>query len=300
MLQRFETWGGEPFIHMERIHNLLRQLIEYYPFLRDGFSSTNFSYPQWSDKFFDLMKVFGEYPDRYFTYDLQLSVDGPPDINDAGRGNGITQRCLDNFNLLLERLDNNELPKNVQLCIMIKGTLDNDTMKKLVSIEEIVRYYKFFEDNFYTPINKLTIPNLKMACSIPNTAVPSPVTVEDGKSFALTCKLCREIEKDPEKYGLKYYKNITPYSSDVIQDYLGYNYGEHHCGTGESSIGFLPDGLLSTCHEGFTQIVEEYTTRAAQDNRDEKGTINFAKFFDTQKVSMSATPEQYANHFYKM
>ena len=246
------------------------------------------------------MKVFGEYPHRNFKYCLQLSVDGPTEINDAGRGTGVTQRCLDNFNILLTRLKTKELPDNVDLTISIKGTLDNDTMKQLTTKEAIVNYYKFYEDNFYKPISELNASNVFMGCSIPNTAVPSPVTVNDGELFALTCKLCREIEKDPQSYGLQFYKEITPYSNNIAQTYLGYNYGYHHCGTGDTLIGFLPDGLLSTCHEGFTQIVEEYTKLAAADNREEKGTINFAKFFDKSKVSMSVDSENYVKHFYKM
>lgn len=46
-LERVETWGGEPFLHMDRIYPLLHQLINYYPYLREFHSSTNFSYPEW-------------------------------------------------------------------------------------------------------------------------------------------------------------------------------------------------------------------------------------------------------------
>jgi hypothetical protein len=61
MLTSFETWGGEPFAKMERFHPTLRKLIEYYPYLNSGYSSTNFSYLEWTNKFFGLMDVFGEY-----------------------------------------------------------------------------------------------------------------------------------------------------------------------------------------------------------------------------------------------
>lgn len=70
MLKAFETWGGEPFLKMERFHPTLRKLIDYYPYFSKGFSSTNFSYDAWCDKFFGLMDVFGEYPHRTFNYHL--------------------------------------------------------------------------------------------------------------------------------------------------------------------------------------------------------------------------------------
>jgi sulfatase maturation enzyme AslB (radical SAM superfamily) len=100
MLKKFETWGGEPFLRMDRIYPLIHQLIEEYPYFNSGYSSTNFSYPTWTDQFFGLMDCFGDYPYRDFHYCLQLSVDGPEYINDAGRGKGVTKRCLENFQKL--------------------------------------------------------------------------------------------------------------------------------------------------------------------------------------------------------
>ena len=32
-LRKIETWGGEPFLHMDRIYPLLHQLINHYPYL---------------------------------------------------------------------------------------------------------------------------------------------------------------------------------------------------------------------------------------------------------------------------
>lgn len=300
MLRDFETWGGEPFFHMERFHPTLRKLIEYYPYLKNGYSSTNFSYPSWSDKFFGLMDVFGEYPHRNFDYCLQLSVDGPEYINDAGRGNGVTKKCLDNFNKLVNLLKEGRLPSNVRLHISIKGTLDNDTMVRICDKEKIIEYYKFFEDNFITPIKELNLEKVSIGCGIPNTAVPSPVTVEDGRKFAELVKLCREIEEENKtEHWLKYYQVITPYTNDLVQDVLTYRYGYHNCGTGYSNVGFLPDNMVSTCHEGFTQIVEEYSKIAATDTN-ENSTITFDRFRNEQAVLLCASDDNYGVHEYKM
>lgn len=300
MLTSFETWGGEPFFHMERLYPTLRKLIEYYPFLKEGFSSTNFSYSSWNDKFFGLMNIFGEYPHRNFDYYLQLSVDGPEYINDAGRGKGVTKRCLENFNKLINFLKEGRLPSNVNLYINIKGTLDNDTMIKLCNKEKIIEYFKFFEDNFMEPVERLNLGNVSMGCGIPNTAVPSPVTVEDGRKFAELVKLCREIEKEnTTKHLFKYYKIITPYSSNFTQDALTYEYGYHTCGTGNSNVGFLPDNMVSTCHEGFTQIVEEYN-KIASTNTNEQSTITFDRFKNEQAVSLCTNDDGYGIHEYKM
>lgn len=300
MLTSFDTWGGEPFIHMERIHPLLRQLIEYYPYLKHGYSSTNFSYNEWTDKFFGLMDIFGEYPYREFIYDLQLSIDGPPEINDAGRGPGVTERCLKNFNKLVDLLSQGRLPQNITLCIQCKGTLDNATMKMLDTQDKIIAYYKFFEDNIIEPITKLKNDKIRIGCDTPNTAVPSPVTVDDGKFFAQLAKNCRLIEKKNEKQDIfKYYTTITPFDNDITQNALTYRYSCHTCGTGDVNLGFLPNNMISSCHEGFTQIVEEYQKAAALD-KNENSTITFDKFVNQQKVNLSSTEEQYKMHEYKM
>lgn len=300
MLTEFQTWGGEPFLHMERIHNLLHQLIKYYPYLKEGYSSTNFSFPNWNEKFFGLMDVFAAYPYRDFSYCLQLSVDGPAEINDAGRGEGVTEKCLNNFNALIENLKNHRLADNIFLTITLKGTLDNNTMQILDSKEKIIEYYKFYEDNFIEPIMELNLPNVCILPGIPNTAVPSPVTVAQGKQFAKLVRLCRELEQENETKGyLKYYQYITPYYHGPQYNELTYNYSHYTCGTGDMNVGFLPDNMVSTCHEGFTQMVEEYQKVAAE-QPNLASTITFDKFVNEQKVSLCATDEQYAQHEYKM
>ena len=300
MLRNVETWGGEPFIHMDRIYPLVRQLIDYYPYFDSMYSSTNFSYNSWLDQFFGLMDVFGEYPYRDFKYCLQLSVDGPTEINDAGRGNGVTERCIANFDKLVAALAEGRLPSNVRLTITEKGTLDCGTIKNLLSKDKIIEYYQFYEDNFIDKIAKLKLPNVGITHGIPNTAVPSPVTVQEGKEFAEFCRMCREIEaENAEKHYFKYYQEITPFGSDVTQDWLTYKYGYHTCGTGDSVVGFLPDNMMSTCHEGFTQMVEDYEKYNALDKNEQKS-ITFDKFVGEQKVSLCTNDEGYATFEYKM
>lgn len=300
MLRSFETWGGEPFLKMERIYPLIHQLIEEYPYFDSGYSSTNFSYPSWNDKFFGLMDCFGDYPHRDFSYCLQLSIDGPEYINDAGRGEGVTKRCLENFNKLVELLKAGRLPSNVRLTITLKGTLDNATFQELCNKDKIIEYYKFYEDNFIRPIRTLNLENVFIATGIPNTAVPSPVTVQEGRQFAKLVQLCREIEKEHRENPIfEYYDIITPFHNDICQNCLSYRYGYHTCGTGDISVGLLPDNMVSTCHEGFTQMVEEYEKLAAADNNDHS-TITFDKFRSEQAISLCCDDEEYYKHHYKM
>lgn len=296
-LKNIETWGGEPFLHMDRIYPLINQVIEYFPYFNNMYSSTNFSYPQWIDQVFGLFDQFGKYPHRDFHYCLQLSCDGPEYINDAGRGQGVTKRCLENFNKLVEELKNNRLPENVYLTITLKGTLDNDSIRKLCDKQKLIEYFQFYENNFIDKIRSLNNDHIFMFTDIPNTAVPSPVTVEEGKIFAELCRLCREIEQENRnlKY-FKYYEIITPFTSSICQNCLTYRYNYHTCGTGNSMVGFLPDNMLSTCHEGFTEFVEEYKKLAATSSRDMTSTITFDRFLADRGTKFCVDDEGYQEH----
>lgn len=302
-LKRIETWGGEPFLKMDRLYPTLHKIINHYYYFNEMFSSTNFSYPQWIDQFFGLMDQLGQYPDRDFTYFLQLSVDGPEYINDAGRGIGVTSKCLENYNKLLTECQNGRLPDNVNLEISLKATLDNESIRNLNNKQKLIEYFQFFEDNFYEPYIKIAdnIKNVSVGLAHPNTAVPSPVTVEEGRIFAEVCKKCREIEQENiDNNYFKYYKIITFFDVDITQDVLTYKYSHHTCGTGTVMVGIMPDDMISTCHEGFTQFAEEYKKLAAQSDRVEKSTITFDKFLMDQTLPYCVKDEQYLEHCRKM
>lgn len=295
-LKRIETWGGEPFMKMDRIYETLHKVIQHYPYFSEMYSSTNFSYPTWTDQVFGLFDQFGQYPDRDFSYCLQLSIDGPEYINDAGRGEGVTKKCLANFNKLLSEMKD-RLPENVQLTMTIKATLDNDSIRALCDKQKLIEYYQFFEEEFMQKVYELKMPNVQLFGAHPNTAVPSPVTKEEGVLFAEFCRICREIEaENSQKKYFKYYREITPFTSDICQDMLTYNYPYHTCGTGSTMVGFLPDNMLSTCHEGFTFFIEEYKKLAANSDRIDHSTINFDTFLQDQTVKYCVDDAGYAEH----
>ena len=251
-LQRIETWGGEPFLKMDRIYPLVRKLIEHYPYFKYLFSSTNFSYDGWLDQFMGLMYVLAEYPYRDFVFTLQLSVDGPPYINDANRGQGVTAKCIENFDKLVELIKANKFPDNIKLDIVLKGTWDADCIRQLNSKEKLIEFFQFYENAYIDKIRQLDMPNIIMSTSVPNTAVPAPITKEDGQIFAELVKKCREIEGENRvQHYFKYYESITPFANSSCDGCTGYCGKKHNCGSGSSMVGFLPDNMMSACHEGF-------------------------------------------------
>ena len=292
-LTSMETWGGEPFLRMDRIYNTLHKVIEHYPFFNSMYSSTNFSFPEWPEQFFGLMKQFGMYPNRHFTYRLQLSMDGPEYINDYGRGVGTTRKCLENFSVLLSDLGT-KLPGNVDLEIVFKPTLDLNSTRLLCDKEKIIEYYKWFE-GLVERVWDLRYNNVRAYLPVPNTACPSHVTVEDGKIFAELCRLCREIElENPSRGWLKYYTNITPFSNDIQQNALTYRYPFHTCGTGYTIVGLLPNRLISACHNGFVDVISEYKKSVTANQGD--STLDFNSFLLSQPVRLTMTEEDFKTY----
>ena len=298
-LKRMETWGGEPFLHMERIYPLVHKIINYYPYFKTMYSSTNFSYDSWLDQFMGLMNVFAQYPYRQFEYVLQLSVDGPEYINDANRGEGVTKRCINNFDKLIELIKADKFPKNIKLQIFLKGTWDLDCIKKLNNKEKLIEFFQFYEDAYLGKIAELNNPNITYISSIPNTAVPAPTTKEDGQIFAQLIKKCREIEQENnEKHYFKYYTSITPFSNNLNYNIDYYNVCSV-CGSGGSMVGFLPHNMVSACHEGFTLLVDQYKEYATK-RSDKNLTVTLNKFFEEQPTPMCLTDDEYIEHERKM
>ena len=290
-LLQFETWGGEPTIEIERVFPLLRKLINHYPRLGSFFTSTNFSYVGWPQKIESLINVFGEYPIRNFTVHIQLSCDGPQYINDDNRGKGVTAKCLENYNELLQWLKT-DLPQNVSVVFGPKQTLDIETIKKLQTYESVYEYYKFFEDNFLEPAQN--IQRVECFGSIPNTAVPSPITKENGLEFANLCSICKQIqEENREQHFFPHLDRLIPFTyNHKCPLNFTMSIPPSGCGTGTVNISFLPNDLLCVCHLGFMEIVEKYKKYNAESKKLEK-VISFDDFVAETKFKQCLTEKEF-------
>lgn len=290
-LREIQTWGGEPFIGMHRAYGLIESLINYYPNFNSFFSSTNFTVPNWIEEFEGLINVFKKYPNRKFNVAIQLSIDGPEYINDKNRGKGVTSKFVKTFDKLMDWIPNG-LPDNVQLQLQPKPTFNMDCIKELLNKQKIIEYYQFMEQ-FLDKVSALNKSNVVMYANIPNTAAPCPHTKEDGVTFAKLCKLTREVEREniDNKY-FKYYKSITMYAN-------GYACNESPtlkctgftCGTGFTHVGLLPYNKISTCHNGFVDLISDYK-KLAQSSTDDHD-IDFRLFVENTKSRFCLSLEDY-------
>ena len=286
---------------MERIFPLLHKIIDYYPCFNHMYSSTNFSYDEWIDKFLGLMNVFAQYPNRDFIYNLQLSVDGPEYINDNNRGIGVTKKCIENFDKLVNAIKENGFPSNVELQITLKGTWDTDCIHQLNSKEKLIEFFQFYENNYHDKIHQLNLPNVVIYETIPNTAVPAPVTKHDGEIFAELIKKCQEIEDENEfAHYFKYYSKITPFQGNDCMTPISYSAGSRcNCGTGNAVLGLLPHNLVSACHEGFTLMADKYK-EYANSRSDNNLSVSLNEFLKDNPVPMCMTDDKYIDYERKM
>lgn len=299
-LERVETWGGEPSLGWHRMHNLLAQIIDFYPAFSTFFSSTNMVQPFFLKELGDLLSIFSNYPDRKFRFILQLSLDGPDKINDKNRGKGVTNKIRDSFSKMCDSFVN-IVPSNVFLETYFKPTLDNECIEKLQTKESIIEYYKFFEE-FYDEFYKLNkTDNVKIFPTLPNTATPGRNTVQDGKNFANMCKLCREIE---EEAPFKYFEKITPYNNNSCRRVESITTPGFTCGTCKYVVGLLPNDMISGCHAAFVDLLEDYQKSIKKEHYDSKSldygvfnkdSINFFCFHKSELAKREKQIEYYYN-----
>lgn len=268
-LTSMQFWGGEPFLGMHRAYHTVEKCIEYFPNLNSFMASTNFVSDVFFKEFYGFLDILKKYPDKKFEFKLQLSLDGPENITDLNRGQGVTKKIIENFPKLISDLQE-ILTDNITVKLFFKPTLDAKSISQLQTKEAVLNYFLFFEsfsEKFYQ-INKKN--NLLFRPSIPNTAAPSPHTKEDGIKFANYCKLTREIEQEnKEKNILKHHNKITSYPArkkvNITKPILS-NCFIGHCGNGYSQLGLLPNRMVSCCHNGFVDLISEYKQHVYDNN----------------------------------
>lgn len=299
-LEKVEIWGGEPTYGFYRLIPTLKKALGYFPNLNNFMFSTNLSTETCVEDILNFIKITEDFPEKNFTFEIQLSLDGPTEINDYNRGQGTTEKFTKNFSKFIFVLG--EYLKNhpqISINSWFKPTLDGTNILNLQTKESIINYYKFLE-NYKTTFDSYNNEhNFSFSPGIPNTACPGAHTTEEGIAFKNFCHLIVEIMKEnPTKHYFKWYKDIMPFArrankKDIT---LSLHDGCRTCGTGDCILGLLPNNYISGCHNGFVELLGEYKKIAA-----EKGDTNpelTKEFWDysAKHNLMLFTKEEYATY----
>lgn len=271
-LETIELWGGEPFLHFERFTNHIHDWLDTFVNVNKISWSTNFIVPNEIETIENLISLLSQfYPERDWLIECQISIDGPEEINDFGRGKGVTKQIVDNFKkLCLIQYDN----KNIKLKITFKPTISRETFQFLSTQEQIKAWFKFFSDNFYIPFKEQKAL-FQLYLGIFNCASPVTWTQQDGKLYAALLKNMQEVEEEiiSTYPGWEIFPTIIPDAATILdrldvkeslqystfQNYLDNNTHEYICngccGALHYSLTCIPHNKFTVCHRG---IFDEY------------------------------------------
>lgn len=257
-MESIALWGAEPSLGYSRVAKLLRKIIDKYPKVNYLMASSNMTTDCLVDGLFDILNSVKETGNE-ITFGQQISIDGPPYINEVNRGPGTTQKIIDNFDKILSLKD--EIPNGTKIKFQFKPTLSIDQIRDMTSKEKIKEYFQFFEDNFYIKINDSLGDKIKHGFACISLVSPSNYTVDDGKAYAEFCRLCRELKESGEcearlSTDFRLNKRCNAYDNN------SYDCSGGFCGLGVGNVGLLPNYNLCLCHRTFGSFCENYNQDA--------------------------------------
>ena len=138
-----ELWGGEPLIGLDDFIFYLSDFYREFPNINTIQISTNFTLPN-SAELINTLSAHLHTFNPEARIKLQISIDGPQWINDFNRGEGTTQKILNNVALLDMQYNNIDIVTNSVL--YTKG------LYGIISYELMEGWFNFFLNNFPTDV----------------------------------------------------------------------------------------------------------------------------------------------------
>lgn len=181
-----DFWGAEPTLNASYFKDFTIELLEFFPNIRELMFSTNAKVggKVIYDYFIDPIRQYCDDHNRKIGFSLQISLDGPTEMNDEHRYPGATEKILDAINYLVQNYPK-EYTK-MQLHIFTKATVSDEYYKKMVEDDNFLYHYYSFLDNVYVKamILKENNNNITFEPGVPTIVNPGNHTIEDGKIFA--------------------------------------------------------------------------------------------------------------------
>lgn len=299
-LESIVLWGGEPFLKIERFLDQIEDWFTTFPKVREISTSTNFVADNEIEKIQLLLNLIDQYYHgrEKFTVDLQISIDGYTEMNDAGRGKGVTKQFLDNFNKLLNVSYNSD---KIFLTVHTKPTLAKETFHFLDSQEKIKKWFTFFNDCMWKPYLDANQPWEFHLCLF-NFAAPTEWTREDGQNLSNIIADIIAIQQEiiSSCDGWKNYVTLNPVGvrtmSKLADKELIFSIKDvgtewekcKMCGGGCGSFVFnlipITNNKYSMCHRGLFDAYVDYLNNMMQ-----KDSLNGL----SQKFTQFNTPESW-------
>lgn len=199
IIENLSLWGAEPTINGDLFKNFIYELLDYFPNVNSFMFSTNalVGAERIYRDFFQPLVEYAEKHHRKMKFDLQLSLDGPPEFNDDSRHPGAAKNTMETARLMAERF-----PKEspwFELNLLTKPTLDISYMRIMNErgLESFIWYYKFFND-LQKEVKAIAAdkPSISVNLTgIPTLVDPGYYTVQDGKDFATWINFLKKVPR---------------------------------------------------------------------------------------------------------
>lgn len=269
-LEVISHWGTEPTLTLSEFKDFYKQVVKEFPKLERISLSSNFMTD--SDIISDFIINFPQ-TDKVLRFDIQCSLDGPPEITDNNRLKGSTDKIYQNLKKFVYTLNvNSEKFKNcVQL--MFKSTIDSKTIKYLSEYENLKKYYEFFnglilelkEANF----NKKILIIGESCC--PTIVVPGRYTKQDGINAYNLIRNQKLLNKNKE-FNIKIVGMYEGQFEFMMRHHNDMNiYTKHRytgCSAGKSCLALDADKNIQSCHRSyfFSSLPKEDIKEFYKDN----------------------------------
>lgn len=271
-LKALSLWGGEPTMGLQRFVDTLDDYLFAFKNLYSFSFSTNMTFG--NKAIYNLMDKLAQHKDRSFFINLQISLDGPSEINNYNRKGYIENTDINEVIVknTLEFIDyvNKKDYKNIVIEQHFKPTLSMEIINKFLATEDqIIAYYQYFECivDLFKSHNKalgLTFQNPPL----PNIAVPGEYTSQDGKDFAAFIRRCKNVmQRNQEERIFKYYTELVWFQEHINYTKKMLKEGvleQCLCGACKGQYCIDSNGKLHMCHRGFLDSNDRYIQQSCK------------------------------------
>lgn len=277
-INQISLWGGEPFLGIYRFIDHLDEFFTAFPNINCIDVSSNWALPDHVKRIQDFINAIDKNyhllnmpPDQRFHVMIQISIDGPEEMTDFGRGKGTTQKIYQNWKKLLDSLEFNE--NRFQVSIFTKATFSRSSWQFVNTPEKAYNWCKSMEDNLYIPWRQSN-SKVEYTHSLWNNAQPTEWTSEDGKEYAKVTKaffeasdrICEDME------GFRDVPSLIPEATLSVQKTILENKCNFNnflqnlkckkcgggCGVFSYNLVPIPHGKFTMCHRGLFDAYTDY------------------------------------------
>ena len=255
-IESYSLWGAEPTINGDLFYLVHAPLLDFFPnivffdFSTNGLVGGKFIYKN----FVIPMLEYAETHKRKLTFQIQFSLDGPPELNDKTRQQGATKQTIQTMKEFIELIPNSQF---LDIELACKATWNIDTFREYNNLSKLQAYYDWCDTFIYDII---TIANQKKniitdtLCFSPTCANPTLATKEDGEIFANWLNLLSQIDTSHYKFYNTHSLFFNGFSS--IQQIAQYRiknltklYEATSCSAGINDYSINYKGEFAFCHQ---------------------------------------------------